>query len=73
MNRVILNSSGKFKKRRQLAGEDGEFCIGCVEFEMPVVYPSVGIQKGAGNVEKSGIEVEIWGIINTGLYFSQNI
>ena len=34
-----------------------------VEFEIPVVYPGLGIQKATGNVKKSGMEVEIWELL----------
>lgn len=44
-------------------GEGGEFCVDCVECEITVVYPGVGVQKAIGNMEKSGMEVEIWELL----------
>lgn len=62
MNTFIINSNRKLK-RRQLVGEGGEFCVDCVECEITVVYPGVGVQKAIGNMEKSGMEVEIWELL----------
>lgn len=59
MNRGTIKSSRKFKTRRRLGGEDNEFCIGYVEFVIPVLYPGVGVQKAIGNNEKSGMVVNI--------------
>lgn len=72
MNRGIINSSGKMKTRRKLGGEDSEFCIGYVEFEIPIMYSSVAVQKAVGNNEKSGMEVKIWELLIQG-YIFQNI
>ena len=71
MNRVIINHTRKFKKR-QLLGEDGEFCIDYVEFEIPVVYPGLRIQRPLGIWRSQGWRRDL-GIINIWLHFSANI
>lgn len=69
MNRGTIKSSRKFKKRRRLGGEDSEFCVGYVEFVIPVLYPGVGVQKAIGNNEKSGMVVNIWELLIQGCIF----
>lgn len=69
MNKGIVKIGGKFQKRRELGGEDSEFCIGCVEFEIPIVYPGVGVQKAVGKNVKSEVEVKVWQLLTQGSLF----
>ena len=71
MKRDIRERSRKFKKRRKLRGKDSEFHMGCFEFEMPVVYPGVDVQKVIGNNEKSEMTVNIWEFLIQGCFFSK--
>ena len=73
MKRDIVESSRKFKKRRKLRGKDSEFCMGCFEFEMPLVYPGVDVQKVIGNNEKSEMTVNIWEFLIQGYFFPKDL
>ena len=43
--------------------------MGCFEFEMPLVYPGVDVQKVIGNNEKSEMTVNIWEFLIQGYFF----
>lgn len=39
-----------------------------MEFEIPVAYPGVGVQKATENNEKSELEVKIWELFSNCIF-----
>lgn len=72
MNRGIIHSSRKFRKRRKHGDEDSEFCIGYDKFKILVVHPGAGVQKAVGDNEKEARDGgKDLAVINTRRYFSK--